>query len=130
MVVDFEKPIPLPSESVDLIYSQYMVEHLGWRKVGDFLKECHRILREGGKVLFFVPNLKEQARVIVSKEKMTMEDVERVFGSQEFEGSAGVHKSSMDPGLMEQLLRQAGFSRVEISPHLLSSTDMVAEAWR
>jgi ubiquinone/menaquinone biosynthesis C-methylase UbiE len=129
-VVDFERDIAIPDGTVDLIYSAYMVEHLSWRRVPGFLKECHRILTPNGRVLFLVPNLKEQAKIIASKESMTMGDVEMVFGSQEFEGNAGAHKSSMDPGLMEKLLKGAGFSRVSIAPHFMTVTDMVVEAWK
>jgi ubiquinone/menaquinone biosynthesis C-methylase UbiE len=46
--------IPLSNESVDLIISRYVFEHI--RDMGHILKEFKRILKPQGKVIFRTPN--------------------------------------------------------------------------
>ena len=50
---DLEK-IPLPDESVDVVTSVHVLEHLQ-RPAGVF-RECRRILRPGGSILFMAPS--------------------------------------------------------------------------
>ena len=50
------KGIPLKDESVDLIYSSHMLEHIAFRELIIFLKECKRVLKEEGVFSVCVPN--------------------------------------------------------------------------
>lgn len=52
---DFEKPIDFPDSSVDTIITGYVLEHLF--HPFEFLNECHRILRNGGRIVMTVPNM-------------------------------------------------------------------------
>jgi len=47
--------IPLPSASVDVIVSEYVVEHLAQPEI--VLREAWRLLRPGGCFVFVTPNL-------------------------------------------------------------------------
>jgi SAM-dependent methyltransferase len=46
--------IPLPDESIDLVFSRYVLEHIA--EPAAFLDEVYRILRPGGQFLFLTPN--------------------------------------------------------------------------
>lgn len=48
---------PFADESVDLIYSEHMFEHLTPQQQFDMLKECYRVLRHGGRMRLATPNL-------------------------------------------------------------------------
>lgn len=46
--------LPLPAESVDVVVNFQVIEHL-WDQ-GQFVSECHRVLRPGGVLLISTPN--------------------------------------------------------------------------
>lgn len=46
--------LPLPEGSVDLIFAGEAIEHIRFPR--RFLRECHRILREGGQLVLTTPN--------------------------------------------------------------------------
>jgi predicted SAM-dependent methyltransferase len=54
---DAIKGLPVRSNSVDVIYSSHMLEHLDQQEVSLFLKEARRILCPGGIIRLAVPDL-------------------------------------------------------------------------
>ena len=48
--------IPLKDNSVDLIYSSHLLEHIAFKELILFLKECKRILKNNGVFSVCVPN--------------------------------------------------------------------------
>lgn len=53
---DLRKGIPLKSNSVDVIYSSHMLEHIQYKHLLVFLSECRRVLKKGGQFSVCVPN--------------------------------------------------------------------------
>ena len=53
---DLRKGIPLPNESVDRIYTSHMFEHIPYKDLVFFIKECYRVLKRGGELSVCVPN--------------------------------------------------------------------------
>jgi SAM-dependent methyltransferase len=51
---DLTKPLPWPDESVDIIYSSEVFEHI--KEIDQLLKDIHRVLRPGGHLAFTTPN--------------------------------------------------------------------------
>jgi predicted SAM-dependent methyltransferase len=51
------KHIPLPDNSVEVLYSSHMLEHLDSRETIDFLKEARRVLSPDGILRIAVPDL-------------------------------------------------------------------------
>jgi predicted SAM-dependent methyltransferase len=49
--------LPFSPESVDVIYSCHMLEHLDRNEAQAFLAECRRVLRPGGRLRLVVPDL-------------------------------------------------------------------------
>ncbi len=47
------------SNSVDILYSSHMLEHLPRNSASYFIKECHRVLKKGGILRIVVPDLKK-----------------------------------------------------------------------
>jgi predicted SAM-dependent methyltransferase len=60
---DASKYIPLPDNSVEVLYSSHMVEHLDREEVKSFLSEARRILIKNGIIRIVVPDL----RIMVDK---------------------------------------------------------------
>ena len=52
---DLEKPFPFPDESFDAVFSTEGIEHL--ENPFNFLREIHRVLRPGGKLVLTTPNI-------------------------------------------------------------------------
>lgn len=56
MDVDVTKPLPFLDNSVDLIFSDQMLEHITPRQAWSYLEECFRILKSGGVVRTTIPD--------------------------------------------------------------------------
>jgi predicted SAM-dependent methyltransferase len=54
---DLSKGIPYPDNSVKVIYSEHMIEHLTWEQGLVHLKECYRVLEPGGVIRISTPDL-------------------------------------------------------------------------
>ena len=55
IVADFNNPLPLRNNSVDIIILSNVLEHIPYPAF--LLKECHRVLKDGGKVIGAMPFL-------------------------------------------------------------------------
>lgn len=53
---DLRNGIPLPDNSVNRIYTSHMFEHIPYKSLVLFLKECSRVLKVGGELSVCVPN--------------------------------------------------------------------------
>ena len=53
---DLKNGIPLQDNSVDLIYSSHLLEHIPFKELILFLKECRRVLKNNGVFSVCVPN--------------------------------------------------------------------------
>jgi predicted SAM-dependent methyltransferase len=54
--------LPLPSGSVELLYSSHMIEHLAYEAVDLFLAEALRVLQPGGFLRLAFPDLRRMAQ--------------------------------------------------------------------
>ena len=57
VLLDVEKPLPLKSGTVDYIFSEDLLEHLSYGGAKNFLSECARVLKPGGKLRLGTPDL-------------------------------------------------------------------------
>lgn len=55
------KRIPVPNESLEVVYSSHLIEHLDISETEVFLSEIHRVLRPGGIIRLVVPDLRRRA---------------------------------------------------------------------
>lgn len=53
--------LPLLNESAHFVVLHHVVEHFGCGEAGGLIKEAHRVLRPGGSLLVFVPDLRALA---------------------------------------------------------------------
>lgn len=53
---DITKGLPLPSGSMESIYTEHCLEHIGYFECVQVLKEFYRVLRPGGRVRIVVPD--------------------------------------------------------------------------
>ncbi len=55
--LDTTEPFPLPDGSFDLVFSEHMIEHLTYSEGQHCLRECHRVLRSGGRIRVATPSV-------------------------------------------------------------------------
>ncbi len=53
---DLAQPFPIPSDTVDCVYSSHLLEHFHYRELLIHLDECFRILKPSGLFRAAVPN--------------------------------------------------------------------------
>lgn len=130
IVADLNKEWPIPKETVNGVYSSYVIEHVSWRKVKHFIGELFRILRPGGRALLVTANLKAQAAKIASKDDLGDEDLSMIFGGQNYEGEewrANSHACGLSPASAQRLFQEVGFQDVITCVHPNCMTDMIIE---
>lgn len=54
--VDATKPLPVPDDSLDYVYSEHFIEHLMFDQVLFFMKESFRALKKGGIFRCLIPD--------------------------------------------------------------------------
>lgn len=54
---DLRIPMPIPTASTDVIFSEHFIEHVTRREAVHFLCECHRLLKPGGRLRLSTPDL-------------------------------------------------------------------------
>ena len=80
MAHDLRHRFPFPKDSFDAAYGSHVLEHLDPDAAMRLLRECHRILRQGGLLRIVVPNLEAIARLYLdSLEGAAKGDVEAAF---------------------------------------------------
>jgi predicted SAM-dependent methyltransferase len=55
-LVDFSRPLPIPDNSFDGIFSEHVQEHFSLEDGIALLRECHRILAPGGCIRIVMPD--------------------------------------------------------------------------
>ena len=128
IVADLEELFPLEDEEFEGVYSHFCMEHIQWRKVPNFINEVFRILKPGGLAVIITNNLFAQAKEIVKRDKVEIEECCMIFGGQSRGGD--FHKSGFSPGFTMEMFRAAGFGDIKINPLPTQGghTDMVIEA--
>lgn len=70
--------LPFDTQSVDHIYTSYMVQSLTQEEMMDFFKECKRVIKKGGTMIVSVPDYFLVADKYI-KSKMKIDDVNRIM---------------------------------------------------
>jgi predicted SAM-dependent methyltransferase len=55
--MDATKTYPFDDETFDYVFSEHMIEHVSYEKGQHMLKECFRVLKDGGKIRISTPDL-------------------------------------------------------------------------
>lgn len=114
-------PIPWPNQSIDEVYAGHFLEHLDYDKGQEFLHECYRVLKSGGKLGIVVPDTKEIVRRYLGEMGDYGQTADgRVFRVNDLDDVCAYwlfstiqpsrHRWAYDLETLERALRQVGFS--------------------
>lgn len=123
---NFEEPLPISSNEFDGVYSHFVLEHISWRKVEQFLRELLRILKPGGKVVLVTANTEAQIRWVLERRKWDHHSSCILFGDQDY--PENTHKNFQSPDYIKEQLVSVGFENIRVTPYGDLATDMVVEA--
>ena len=130
---DFDAPLTgIGDEDFDTVISQFVIEHLSWRKVRQFVSEVFRITKSGGRIYFITANTEAQLNHIRNnpnnwEDRPLFEACSCIlFGDQDY--PENTHKNFMSPTIAIELFSSAGFENITISPFGNLGTDMAISA--
>ena len=55
--LDATKPLPFGDNTLDYIFSEHIFEHISYADGHAFIKECHRVLKPGGRIRIATPDM-------------------------------------------------------------------------
>ncbi len=61
--LDATKAFPLPDRAFDYVFSEHMIEHIGYKDGKSMLRECWRVLEPGGRIRIATPCLDNLMRL-------------------------------------------------------------------
>ena len=128
IVADLNEPLPIDSEIYDGVFGMYIIEHLSWRKVKQFISETHRVLKPSGIGVMITANLLEQCKLAIQwfEQGKETEVSQMLFGDQGY--PENTHMNGFSPSYAIKLFKEAGFHEVTIFEHPNCKTDMIIQA--
>src|ERR1700735_2863189 len=126
-------PWQMKDEEWNGVLGQYVLEHCSYRNIPAILKEIHRILKPGGKLILTIPNTEAQLKWIQDnpdgwddKDFFTSAS-ENLFGSQEVDHEGSSHRSFFNHTIIRNLLKGAGFVDIATAAYGSRDTDLAVE---
>ena len=122
LVVDLEEEFlrRFADGSVDEIFAKDFIEHLSWRLVKAFLKDCFRVLKRGGRMFIQTPDLEAICKTCVFNPNYRFGELEGfegisfwIYGAQDYKEN--LHKCGFTIPTLKRLLEEIGFKVISIS---------------
>ncbi len=115
--LDVTLGLPFPSNSLKGIYASHVLEHFHGKRVRKLLSEFHRVLKQGGAVRLVVPSLEYAIRAYQGKDLSKLPEWPDKYDSlggrfNNLMLCRNQHFMMFDFGLMEELLKETGFSGI------------------
>lgn len=105
--MDITRPLPLPDNSVDVVFSEEVIEHVSLENGQAMLRECARVLKPNGTLRLTTPSLDYfAARAVQSKEMV--HEINAIFYGHE-------HRHIFSRAELRDCLEQAGFCDIRES---------------
>ncbi len=124
--VDASRSLPVDDQTFDYLFSEHLIEHLTYMDALSMLKECHRILRPGGRIRIATPDIDKIIQLRVT-EKSDLQQRYVKWHIDTFFPEVGVyddifvinnafsgfgHKFLYDENTLRTFMIKAGFSKI------------------
>ena len=136
LVHDLRRPLPFATGSARLIYSEHVLEHLAFEHAAALLRECRRVLENGGTLRLGVPDAGLYLARYAAGDTSFFEPLRHLGGAVEpldtpmkvvnqMMRMGGAHLFAWDFETLQQQLRAAGFSNItRFAPGQASSAEL------
>ena len=104
--------LDVPTESVSEIHSIHLFEHIHRSKINAALKEWHRALIHGGKLVMEMPSLDKIVAMLAAGEKNMRLTLLGIFGDPRDPKPDMLHQWCWSNGELVEVLDQAGFEQI------------------
>jgi len=128
---DATKPFPVKDNYVNLIFTSHVLEHLSLAEGLNFLKECHRMMCEGGHIRIAVPDTRMLMKKCVDHELDFLKHISP--GAEKapcnidkfYEVALANHKRMYDVCNLTYILESVGFKDVSTTDPFHSRSDIM-----
>jgi len=126
-IMDLEKtPYPFDDNSVDEILAKDIIEHFSFRNVEKVVKEWHRILKKGGKLVIQTPDFDAILKAIKQEKIKGWWQISYwLYGGQDYKENT--HKLIFTKSEIKKFLENIGFKVENIKS---GGTNMIVEAYK
>lgn len=116
--------LPFRNEAIDVVYAGALIEHLYDPEF--FLKECHRVLKQGGIIILSTPNIAS----LTSRLRMLFGKGPKFYASA-LSWPFGGHIRIFTAQTLKQLLEENGFAVEELLSNVVSfiPTESTSRPW-
>jgi len=115
--LDLTAPLPVPSDTLEAVYSEHFIEHIERPQAQRLLAECHRVLKPGGVLRVSTPDLRTIVQHYLAGRIDAWHDMHwrpetpaRMLNESMREWG---HRFLYDAEELEAALRAAGFRQIE-----------------
>jgi predicted SAM-dependent methyltransferase len=126
LVADFDDPLPLNPNEWHGVFCSYVLEHISYRKIKQFITEVHRILKPGGIAVFITANTEAQMEWVLGQKDWDDRASSILYGDQDYKDNT--HKNTLSPKYVFKLLQELGYKDIFVMPWGELGTDMIIEA--
>ncbi len=107
------RKIPLPDNSVQEIYNSHLLEHFDFKEAWSVLKEWHRVLKPGGKLITETPDLLGLCQEYVNSSEPHRVDMYGLFFGCPWLEEWNIHKFLYSETQLRWTLEQTGFTDIK-----------------
>jgi predicted SAM-dependent methyltransferase len=108
-------PLPLAEGCADELHSYHFLEHVAGYEAPALVREFHRLLKSGGRLVLELPNLEAACRNLLAgmDDQMSMWPI---YGDWNHRDPYMLHKHGYTPKTIKALLVECGFIKIELKP--------------
>ena len=115
-------------ESVDIICFHHVLEHFGCNEADSVMEQCYKLLKPGGSLLIFVPNLRMLAQRWIAHQLDTQVYMTNIYGAY-MGDEDDRHKWGYDVESLTQYLRKFDFSVKNFDWRKIEGADIAQDWW-
>jgi predicted SAM-dependent methyltransferase len=129
IILDCSQGLPYPVDYVDYVVLHHVIEHFGCGECCGLIENCKKVLKPGGSLLVFVPNLRALAVRWLAGQLDTQVYLTNVYGAY-MGDEADRHHWGFDADYLEAFLHARAFDNVKpFDWRSIPGSDLAQDWW-